>query len=195
MKSSSGTTDFKINSLRNEVSYSMSSVVVCGSRCRSPYAGNGVDVKSPVPWARICLLPWGVSPGCGTWRQVVTSDLPSLSRKPSALCNICTGFLRWRRTGAAACSLGAAVTRCSPALRGARQLGVMVEVRVGAHADSVASTRDANGGSAHLDFAGEVDLFTPILEGIPHGRGWLSRWQKRKWWPTDEEGKERHQVW
>ena len=53
--------------------------------------------------------------------------------------------------------------------------GVMVEVRVGARVDPVASTRDANGGgksvtSAHLDFAGEVDLFTPILEGILQGR-------------------------
>lgn len=174
--------------------------VGCRSRCRSHCAENGADVKSPVPWARVCLLLWRVSPRCRTWRQVGTSDLPAFSRKPSALCKVCTAFLRWRRTGATAGSPGAAAMRSSPALRGAQQLGVVVEVRVGGRGDSVASMRDANGASesvssAHLDFAGEVDLFTPILKGIPQGRGWLSRWRKRKWWTTGEEGKERHQVW
>lgn len=56
MKSSSGTTDFKINSLRSQVSYGMSSAVGRGSRCRSHCAADGADVKSPVPWAGIYLL-------------------------------------------------------------------------------------------------------------------------------------------
>lgn len=48
MKFSSGTTDFKINSLRNEVSYGMSPVVGRGSRCRIPSAGSGEEWRVEV---------------------------------------------------------------------------------------------------------------------------------------------------
>lgn len=135
MTSGSGTTAFKINSLRNEVSYGM-----------SPVAGRGAEAETPVLGLGRCEDSCALvaPPGCGTWRQVLTSNLPPSSRKPSALREGCTAFPRWRRIRATATLPGAAV-RCSLALRGAQRH--LEEVRVGACANSVASTKEASVGS------------------------------------------------
>lgn len=122
----------------------------------SPVAGGGAEAEIPGLGLGRCedscalgkdLSPaLGAPPGCGTWRQVLTSNLPPSSRKPSALlCEGCTAFPRWRRIRATATLPGAAVTRCSLALRGAQRH--LEEVRVGACANSVASTKEASVGS------------------------------------------------
>lgn len=129
MKASSGTTGFKINNLRNEVSYGMSPA----ERQRSQRWEWGRCEES-------CALGKGLSPALrsfsGLWDlETGLPSLTSFSRKPSALCEVRTAFLSWR-SGAAAPSLGAAVVRCSAS-------GGDAGTRVGARADPVDSAREA----------------------------------------------------